>query len=131
MDIRSVVNKYGIPMTEIAEKMGVSKSYISQLVSGKPEPTLRKLQELANIIGCNRWEFFADEIMADGATVVREHLQETVSVKKKKDILPLANELPFNEGSHDGQKVEEQKVLRFEYDCPHCGGSVKVSIEKS
>lgn len=130
MDIRSVVNRYGISMKEIAEKMGVSKSYISQLVSGKPEPTLRKLQELANVIGCNRWEFFLDEIKSVGATVMRGSIQEIATIKKEEDVLPLANELPFDEESHHNQKVEEQKVLRFEYYCPHCGSSVKVSIEK-
>ena len=76
-----MVKRSGMTQDEIAAKMGTSKGYISQLVSGNPEPTLRKLQQLADIIGCKRWEFFKDE-MEQGGEILPEKPTQQTSLKQ-------------------------------------------------
>ena len=98
MDVKSIIKRQGFTLEQIAERMNCTKSSISQIINGNP--TVGKLDQIAGIIGCKRWEFFIDEMNA--------------------------HDLPKASG-----KVEEAKVLRFNYDCPHCGKSVKISIEQN
>ena len=97
MDVKSIIKRQGFTLEQVAEKMGSSKSSVSQIINGNP--TVGKLEQIANIIGCHRWEFFLDEM--------------NLPPKQKQS-----------------QGVEEEKVLRFQYDCPHCGEHVRISIEK-
>lgn len=56
MQIKETMQRYGYTPTTLAKKMGVFDSTVSRLVTGNP--TVQKLQELAEQIGCQRWEFF-------------------------------------------------------------------------
>ena len=97
MDVKSIIKRQGFTLEQVAEKMKCTKSSVSQIINGNP--TVGKLDQIAGIIGCKRWEFFLDEMNAQD--------------------MPTSS-----------NKVEETKVLRFQYDCPHCGEPVKISIEK-
>ena len=60
MDIKGVIKAHGFTLVEVAGKMGITKGGISQIVNGTP--TVKTLRTIAGIIGCNVWDFFADEI---------------------------------------------------------------------
>lgn len=129
MDIRSVVNKYGVKMTEIAAKMGTSKGYISQLVSGKPEPTLRKLKELADAIGCQRYEFFLDEMPEEVINALNGNdgfnitTPSTPSQKTEEDALPFLSE--ESDPTKETHAVETQQAIV----CPNCGKPMVISVK--
>lgn len=69
MQIKETMQRYGYTPTTLAKKMGVFDSTVSRLVTGNP--TVQKLQELAEQIGCQRWEFFLDELKSDPKWVDR------------------------------------------------------------
>ena len=69
MQIKETMQRYGYTPTTLAKKMGVFDSTVSRLVTGNP--TVQKLQELAEQIGCHRWEFFLDEMKSDPKWVER------------------------------------------------------------
>ena len=60
MDIKKVARAYGVTMVQVAEKMGISKGGLSQLINGNP--TIASLRSIANAIGCEVGDFFADEV---------------------------------------------------------------------
>ena len=68
MDIKGVIKAHGYTLIDVAEKMGITKGGISQIVNGSPN--VKTLRTIADIIGCNVWDFFKDE-MKESAPVMR------------------------------------------------------------
>lgn len=60
MDIKGVIKEHGFTLVQVAQKMEISKGGISQIVNGSP--TVKTLRTIADIIGCNVWDFFKDEM---------------------------------------------------------------------
>ena len=60
MDIKGVVKAHGFTLVGVAEKMGITKGGISQIVNGSP--TVKTLRTIADSIGCKGGDFFADEM---------------------------------------------------------------------
>lgn len=106
MDIKSVLKKYGETTYTLAEKMGISQPSMHSIVNGNP--TVKKLEQVAKALGCSPAEFFQD-------WQTEQH-----------------DELPFDGGQQQEQaseKATSEQVLRFSYDCPHCGHEVRITIE--
>ena len=60
MDIKGVVKAHGFTLIEVADKMGITKGGISQIVNGTPN--VKTLRTIAEIVGCKVGDFFADEM---------------------------------------------------------------------
>ena len=60
MNFKGIVQEKGFNVKTLAEVMGKTSPAMTQLLNGNP--TASKLQEVADKIGCERWEFFADEM---------------------------------------------------------------------
>ena len=60
MDIKGVVKAHDFTLIEVAEKMGITKGAISQVVNGSPN--IKTLRAIANIVGCKVGDFFLDEM---------------------------------------------------------------------
>ena len=60
MDIKGVIKENGFTLVQVAEKMGISKGGISQIVNGSP--TVKTLRTIADILGCRVGDFFRDEM---------------------------------------------------------------------
>ena len=60
MDIKGVIKAHGFTLMEIANKMGITKGGISQIVNGTPN--VKTLRAIAEIVGCKVGDFFADEM---------------------------------------------------------------------
>ena len=58
MDIKAVLKKYGVTTYELAERMGIKQPSVMQYVNGNP--TAKKLEDMARVIGCSPAEFFSD-----------------------------------------------------------------------
>lgn len=60
MDIKGVIKAHGFTLMEIANKMGITKGGISQIVNGTPN--VKTLRAIAEIVGCKVGDFFLDEM---------------------------------------------------------------------
>lgn len=60
MDIKGVVKAHGTTLNSVAEKMGISKGRLSQIINGKP--TVENLRTIAEKVGCKVGDFFKDEM---------------------------------------------------------------------
>ena len=143
------MRKYGYTMQQLADKIDGSQSSLSQVMNN-PSPTLKMLDKIADGLGCKRWEFFLDEM--DPAEVMAKlgvspaalqpaapQPQEKTEAGEKKDELPFSrpdgSKRPEAERSGGQQqeqaseKATSEQVLRFSYDCPHCGHEVRITIE--
>ena len=55
-----MIKEHGFTLVQVAEKMGISKGGISQIVNGSP--TVKTLRTIAEIVGCKVGDFFRDEM---------------------------------------------------------------------
>lgn len=129
MNIGNIITKYGKTQAEVAAALGSTAGYVSQLISGKTAPSMKQLDRLADVIGCGRWEFFIDEMETAGYDAVKreteQHNQPATSVEQE------AGQEPTDQQQEPTAetKAEEARVLRFTYDCPHCGHVTRITIE--
>ena len=128
MKIREVIEHHGMTMADLAKKRGQTNSAVVQLVKGNP--TISKLRELAQDVGCNFWEFIEDEIEAAGYSIVRNGLQPASTDNAESVADDAAEQEQARQADTDAEtKAEEACVLRFTYDCPHCGHVTRITIE--
>jgi hypothetical protein len=69
-------------------------------------PTVQKLQELAEQIGCQRWEFFLDEMKSDPKWVERlmDEIKAAGFEVVKKGAAPAPSSAPTGVGSQDAEE---------------------------
>lgn len=82
MDIKSVIKTHDYTLLEVANKMGITKGAISQIVNGSPN--VKTLRTIADIIGCKVGDFFADEMSVTEQTeciVKCPHCNEMIHLK--------------------------------------------------
>lgn len=60
MDIKRIIKENGMTATSVAEKMGITKGGLSQIINGSPN--VNTLRTIADAIGCKVGDFFLDEI---------------------------------------------------------------------
>ena len=127
MDIQSAISRHGTTKAELARKMEVAPSYITQLVSGQSSPSMKMLDKLAELIGCKRWEFFIDEM--DRTEVARvlgltAHTAPQPAAESASAPQPSAEqqaELPFG---------QQQPSVPASLICPHCGTPFVVEVKE-
>ena len=66
MDIKGVIKAHGFTLIEVADKMGITKGGISQIVNGSPN--VKTLRTIAEIVGCKVGDFFVDEMTEEKDT---------------------------------------------------------------
>jgi len=59
MIITKVIRQHGYTIEQVAEQMGIQRGSLANMIGGNV--TVGTLQRIADVIGCNRMEFFADE----------------------------------------------------------------------
>lgn len=59
--IRQLREKKGWSLTELAERAGISRSYLSQVERGESEPTQGKIVRLADALGALPSELYGEE----------------------------------------------------------------------
>lgn len=58
MNIKKVIKAHGFTMKSVADSLGITLAALSQIASGNP--SAKRLQEIADILGCSVSEFFND-----------------------------------------------------------------------
>lgn len=81
MDIKGVVKAHGFTLIEVANKMGITKGGISQIVNGSPN--VKTLRTIAEIIGCKVGDFFVDEIteIDNSPTIKCPHCGQDITIQ--------------------------------------------------
>ncbi|MGN0091288.1 MAG: helix-turn-helix domain-containing protein [Alloprevotella sp.] len=59
LDIKKVIKERGLEVREVAKRMGITPTGLSQHINGNP--SVETLERIANAIGCNPGEFFSFE----------------------------------------------------------------------
>lgn len=59
MNVKGLIRSRGFTLEKVAQQLGTSQSSLSQCLSGNP--TVEKLKDIAEVIGCDLVDFFADE----------------------------------------------------------------------
>lgn len=136
MDIVSIIKRYGKTSKEVADALNTSPGYISQLGSGKTAPSIKKLDELAAVIGCHRWEFFLDEMdrqsVATAFGLVEPSAQPAPADTKQPapdddyDYVPFATATEQQAGQQQGE--QQQESVPGVVVCPHCKGRFVAEI---
>lgn len=70
MDIKRVIKDKGYTIQDVADIIGVNRVTLTNTISGNP--TYKKIKQIADAIGCQVTDFFADEDKAsDFASYIR------------------------------------------------------------
>lgn len=59
MKISKVITERGYTIAQVAEKLGKSRISVAKTITNNP--TVETLRKIAEVIGCNITDFFADE----------------------------------------------------------------------
>jgi transcriptional regulator with XRE-family HTH domain len=127
MNIQSAIDRHGTTKAELARKMEVAPSYITQLVSGQSSPSMKMLDKLADLIGCKRWEFFIDEMDRSevarilGLTAQTAPQPAAESASAEQPSAEQQEELPF--GQQQPSAIGQQAIV-----CPHCHQALVFNI---
>ena len=128
MDIRArieqVIDEKGLTKRLVAERMGKFSQAFNSLLTN---PKWETIELVASAIGISTCE------MLYGIKQEAEPQTEQPAVKPEPS--PV-DELPFGDNKDtaaqtEPEKAEEVRIIRFAYDCPHCGKSIRISIEES
>lgn len=84
MDIQKIIKEKGYTIKKVADRMpnprndktGISQGSLSTIINGNP--SVNKLEEIANIIGCKVSDFFADEQKDAGNFIKCPHCGERI-----------------------------------------------------
>ncbi len=132
------MQRYGYTPTSLAKKMGVYVSTVSRLIDGNP--TVEKLDELARWIGCQRWEFFADEMeIADVIEYFKDDMQAEIDRRIAEAV--EAKEKEMTEQAETQAKEYEQRISELQHQldtrepsrqgalvCPNCGRPFVIKV---
>ncbi len=76
LKIREIRKNRGITLNDLAEKVGVTASLISQVERGVAEPSISTLKKLSDSLGVSIFSFFnevKDDLKIDYSPVVKKH----------------------------------------------------------
>lgn len=88
MDIKNIAKEKGYTMTRIADELGINRVTLAQSLNGNP--TLHRLQEIANVLGCSVGDFFRDETVestnvSNTLSLTCPHCGKTIRLSIKSD----------------------------------------------
>ncbi|MBV3638575.1 helix-turn-helix domain-containing protein [Bacteroides cellulosilyticus] len=78
--IKEVIKEKGMTITELADKMGINRVNLSNMVNGNP--TVETLNKIADAIGCPVTELF-EQPKSDTASLTCPHCGKNIQVGVK------------------------------------------------
>lgn len=79
IDIKKTIREHGFTLEKVASELGVSKSTMTQFVSGNP--TLSKLQDIAKVLGIPVSELLRDVDTPPAEGLVCPHCGKPLNIK--------------------------------------------------
>lgn len=91
MNIKKVIKAHGFTMKSVADSLGITLAALSQIASGNP--SAKRLQEIADIIGCKVGDFFADEMSGTDFVALIKSGSEFFCASSLKELEDIVSEL--------------------------------------
>lgn len=86
-NIKTYRNNLGITQFELAEKMGISTTYLAELEISKKAPSIEVVEKLCKALGIRPYELFlevgVDDVPNDSRQAVRSYAKEASSIASK------------------------------------------------
>ena len=123
MNIKQVIESKGKQIKDVAAMLGTSAPALSQSISGNP--TVGKLRDIAKVLNCGVWEFFADEI--NPQDVISRYRAEIEAEVQRRVEIRLA-EMPSPQ-QEEVSRIEKESSLGVLV-CPKCGAGIKLKVEE-
>ena len=76
--IKEVIKGKGMTITELADKMGINRVNLSNMVNGNP--TVETLNKIADAIGCPVTELF-EKPQSDGVSITCPNSGKSIKIK--------------------------------------------------
>lgn len=81
MNIKKVIKAHGFTMKSVADSLGITLAALSQIASGNP--SVKRLQEIADIIGVSLSELVSDESEKE-TFIICPHCGERIKLSVEK-----------------------------------------------
>lgn len=83
--IKEIMQEKGVSSVVLAEKIGVSKVTVSNLINNKTMPSLKTMEDIANALEVPMWQLFAspEEVQPkkDGLSINCPHCGKNINIK--------------------------------------------------
>ena len=73
LKIKELAKKNNLSLLELSAKVGISKTSLSQIVTGKQKPSLDTLEKIASALNVGISDLFGDSVAPKGAKIVCPH----------------------------------------------------------
>ena len=88
MQILEVIKQHGYKQTDVANAMGVTRGFLSYSLNHST-PSIPTLRKIADVIGANMCEFFADELPPMPQPTTPEFADTITIMGKRYGLVPL------------------------------------------
>lgn len=90
--VEELRKKAGLTVEALAERAGMSKSYVSEIKTGRKQPNARTLERLARALGCSVVDLIDDQSTSPS---IVEHVRvlESLSDEQRESILTLTRQM--------------------------------------
>ena len=116
MRVKEVMIAHNLTWATLATKTGKSSSSFIQVANGNP--TIGKLKETADAIGCNWLEFFTDEL-------TEKDLEKMLEIVRNRD-----NQQQAVEQAKENDQPSSALTADVAFICPHCHEAIKLGFVK-
>lgn len=73
LKIKELAKKNNLSLLELSAKVGISKTSLSQIVTGKQKPSLDTLEKIASALNVGISDLFGDSVAPKGTYIVCPH----------------------------------------------------------
>lgn len=142
MQILAVIKKHGFRLEDVANALGITKGSLSATINGSPN--VKKLIEIALVIGCSPAEFFGDWYENEGkaaqnpsqsapqpaAESASAEQQQAASEQQAGGQQSEQEELPFGQQQPSQEQQPQGTTLVGLVRCPQCGRAIRLFAEE-
>lgn len=111
--ICELMDKHGISRAELARRLGKSRAYVTRLLNGQPNMTLKTLIEIAVALGEGIEVFIPSSVTEDRWRALQadlaEHRKRRIKAEQhqwRAGAVVLSGRLPIVRGRHEGEQYE-------------------------
>lgn len=124
MQILSVIQKHGFTLEQVANRLNITKGSLSATINAYPN--VKKMIDIAKIIGCHPGEFFEDWYENEGKDQKNPNAQE--EIQQSTDSVPKLKEEQSSESEQETQLQGTTLVGLVR--CPQCGRAIRLFAEE-
>lgn len=82
--IKEICSEKAITQKELAAKVELSSTSLSQIVTGKQKPSLDTLEKIASALNVGISDLFGDSVASDANTIICPHCGERIKLSVEK-----------------------------------------------